>query len=651
MTGAPIVLAVAAAAFAAVSLRLEGFAATLVAGYLVLVAQLAAATWVLSPFAAVTTGWLTAVEAALAVAAACGWVARGRPYPSTVGIRADVAAVRRDPLTIVFVAVVGAGLVYELVLALTVPPNNWDSLTYHLSRAAAWHQHHGVRWIANAPTARMNEFQPLAEQLVLFLFAAGSTVLYALPQYVAQLAILVAVYGSARRLGFDARAAARAAALTGMLSLVALESTTAQNDLVAASLPAGAAFLLIGGGTVEALLAGIAVALGLGTKLTTGLALPVLAVLAWRSGRRTTTLAVAGGVVGLLAAGCWGYVLNVVHTGHVLGHGQGRVENSAATTASGTAARFGHLVYRLFDVSVMPVWLVIVLDVAGCVLAALLVLRARSPFFALAALPLLAPSIALVVVTLAALDPANVPRAANEDFSSFGPVGTAALFSAPAVALLSARGRPRDARTVTLALALPTYMVLLAAFAKYNIWICRFLVVPVVLTAPLFAFLLRDRVASATLLVVGGLTLAFATTDDASKKIRSPVGLPWTFSQVDAMAAFSAQPTGTIVAHTLAAYDRAVPDDACVGAVLGPDEPAYLLWGPRLRRHVYFLSSLDALREAHGDGLRYVVVSTGANAPVAKAFAAAGWKVRLLGSYWQLAVAPRAGRTAVCRAG
>jgi hypothetical protein len=194
-------------------------------------------------------------------------------------------------------------------------------------------------------------------------------------------------------------------------------------------------------------------------------------------------------------------------------------------------------------------------------------------------------------------------------------------------------------------------MVLLAAFAKYNVWISRFLVVPVVLTAPLFASLCRGRIAAAVLLLLGGLTLVFALTDDASKKIRSPVGRPWTFSQVDAMSAFPAQPTGTIVARTLAAYDRAVPDDACVGAVLDPDEPAYLLWGPTLRRRVVFLSSLDALDEAYRNGLRYVVVSTGVNAPVSRAFAAAGWKVRLIGSYWQLAVAPKTGRAAVCRAG
>src|SRR5262249_17359365 len=162
------------------------------------------------------------------------------------------------------------------------------SLTYHLARVAAWRQEHGVHWIANAPTGRMNEFQPLAEQLILFLYVAGSTALYAIPQYVAQLAILVAGYGAARRLRYEPRYAPRAAArgtcLVAMLSLVALESTTAQNDLVAASFPVAAAFFLLGRSQLEAFLAGLALALGLGAKLTTALAFPALALLAWTRG-------------------------------------------------------------------------------------------------------------------------------------------------------------------------------------------------------------------------------------------------------------------------------------------------------------------------------------------------------------------------------
>jgi hypothetical protein len=649
VTGAPIVLAVAAASFAACALRLDGVVATLVAGYLALVTQIAAVTWVLSPFDAVTLTWLTVLEAVLAASAALAWVLRGRPLPAVAGALTDLRTLRSDTLTILFAVVVAAGLAYELVLALTVPPNNWDSLTYHLTRVAGWRQEHGVHWIANAPTARVNEFQPLAEQLILFLFVAGSAALYALPQYVAQLAILVAVYGAARRLGYEPRAAGRGTCLVAMLSLVALESTTAQNDLVAASFPIAAAFFLLGRSQLEAFLAGVALALGLGAKLTTALAFPALALLAWRRGRRTFAAIGAGAAFGLLAAACWGYVLNVVRTGHLLGHGQGRVENSAATTLGGTVSRSLHLLYRLFDLSVMPYWLIAVLAVAGCVVAVLAIRQGQRA--AGAALVLLVPAATLAVLEIFDLDPSYVPRTTSEDVSAFGPVGTAAILGAPFAVFLTDRSRRRDLRFVALVLAVPTYVVLLAAFAKYNIWISRFLVVPVVLTAPLFAGLCRSRTTAAALLALGGLTLVFALTDDASKKINGPAGRPWTLSQVGAMNAFPAQPTGRIVGAAIAQYDRDVQSDACVGAVLDPDEPAYLLWGPKLERQVFFLSSLDAVGQAARAGARYVVVSTGVNAPVAKAFEQAGWSIHPLGSYWQLAVAPSSDRAPVCRGG
>ena len=77
-----------------------------------------------------------------------------------------------DPVTVLFLVAVAVVLAYELVLALTMPPNNWDSLTYHLARVVSWLQHGGIYWIPNAPTDRMNEFQPVAEQQILYLFAA-----------------------------------------------------------------------------------------------------------------------------------------------------------------------------------------------------------------------------------------------------------------------------------------------------------------------------------------------------------------------------------------------------------------------------------------------------------------------------------------------
>ena len=123
-------------------------------------------------------------------------------------------------MLLVFAGFVLVLLGYELVLALAVPPNNGDALGYHLPKAAAWAQQHAIHWIANAPTVRMNAFQPLAEQQILFLLvAAGGGALIALPQYLAQLAILVAVYGAARRLGFDVRrSTARGAAARDLLA-------------------------------------------------------------------------------------------------------------------------------------------------------------------------------------------------------------------------------------------------------------------------------------------------------------------------------------------------------------------------------------------------------------------------------------------------
>ena len=218
---------------------------------------------------------------------------------------------------------------YEAVLAST-PPNNMDSLTYHLARAAAWTQHGGIYWIANAPEVELNAYQPFAELQDFFLMVAtGGGRLYALPQYLSELAILVSVYGSARRLGYAVRPSTCAAALAATFSVLALEAVTGQNDLFAASFPAVAACLLLGAVPAEAALAGAAVAFGIGTKLTTGLVTPILAWLALARGRRTFFTALVGGLVGLVTIGMWGYVLNVVHTGHIFGAGTGGVQDRA----------------------------------------------------------------------------------------------------------------------------------------------------------------------------------------------------------------------------------------------------------------------------------------------------------------------------------
>src|SRR5581483_4265139 len=214
---------------------------------------------------------------------------------------------------------------------------------------------------------------------------------------------LVAVYGASRRLGFDRRAAARGAAVLATFSAVALQSTTAQNDLVAASFPAAAVCFLLAGAEVEEVLAGVALGLGVGTKLTTVLVWPVLAWLAWLGGRRVVARTAAGVAAGFLGVGIWSFVLNVAHTGHLLGHGQGRVEEAVKPSAVTVLHTFARVTYRMLDVGLLSneqIWGLAAVGVAAG--AVCLLVTRRPPESALVAIALASPLLVLGAAPLVA---------------------------------------------------------------------------------------------------------------------------------------------------------------------------------------------------------------------------------------------------------
>ncbi len=56
-------------------------------------------------------------------------------------------------------------------------------------------------------------------------------------------------------------------------------------------------------------------------------------------------------------------------------------------------------------------------------------------------------------------------------------------------------------------------------------------------------------------------------------------------------------------AAAIAAYGSALPPDACVGAILGGDEPSYALFGPNLRhRLLYLTTNTDPVRQPCSTG-------------------------------------------------
>jgi hypothetical protein len=657
-----LALPAATAVLLALAARVGSLVSTLLIAYLALVGNIGLLTWLLSPLHLVTRVGLAVAQTVLLGLAVAIWWLRGAPRPSLAGAAATVRSVALDPVTGGLLAFLILLLSYELILALGAPANNWDSLTYHLPRAVAWMQHGGIYEIPNVPSSNFNEFPPLAEQQILYGFVATSSgALFALPQYLAELAVLTAVYGTSRRLGFPARAATAAAVLFATFSFVALQATTAQNDLFAASFPVVAACLLLGEQGLELVAAGTSAGMGLGAKPTTALVLPVLVLLAFLRGRRRALLALAGGVAGFVAVGMWSYVLNLVHTGHLAGReGWTSIgDPSQQSIKPGSLSTFVDVLYQTLDLSVLSDRMIHALALLGAVaavaVAATCLFRGGAVHRAViagaaVAVPFFAPLIVIGasgVVAWIARDLGFPVRGhlgnvgtLNRSVTggAFGPVGAVLLIAVPLVTVCAFALRRADARRLALALALPVFFFFLSQ-AQYNWFLTRFLLIPAALTAPLFAGLLRSRRAIAAYGVVGALVAVLVVTRDPQRPLHNAFGRPWLLSQVQALDLSDLAQTGT----ALAAYDRLVPGHACVGAVLDPNEPAFLLAGPRLDHRVDYLPVNGALDASYHRHLSYVVITRGTNAWAARQFAGDGWTIKPLGSYWRLAVARHAG--------
>ena len=676
MLGVPLIaMAVATAVLVALAFRLSGLVSTLLVTYLAYVTNLALVVLVLSPFREVTRGGLAVAETVLLVAAAAAWWLRGRPGPPLATARAAAREIVTDPVTLLFLAAVLVLLGYEALLA-SSPPNNGDSLTYHLSKAAAWAQHGGWYWIQDAPEVEMTAYQPLAEQQILFLFAVTKNgVLYALPQYLAALAALVAVYGSARRLGYGVRASACASFMLATFSVFALESFTAQNDLFGAAFVAIATCMLLGRGRLEPALAGFAMGLGVGTKLTVGVTVPIVACLALALGRRVLAWSVVGGIVGFVSIGMWGYVMNRHVTGHWFGVGTADVQNRASPHYPESLRNAFMLAYGLMDGSILSSRLIHALALVGIAvgvgvgawslwrherrralrdgtlsglafIAPLLVIGGASAVAWLSdrwGLPIRGEDGFLLPYTLDLNQ--EYGRIANENYSAYGPVGIVALLAAIGLTLWDYGRRRVGVRHLVLALALPVFLTLVALTTFWVPFLIRYFLLPAVIATPLLARLFRSRVVMAAFAVAACIAIGLTITHDQPKPLNNPYGLgrPWNLTQATALYTNSAGKAS----GALDAFNRAVPRNACVGAVLGPNEPAYLLYGRYHKRKVVYLSPNDTVNAALSHGLWHVVITQLTElTALADDFRNAGWDVQKLDDYWWLASYPKAGDAA-----
>jgi hypothetical protein len=304
-------------------------------------AEVVAVSLALSAFSALTRPWLLASFAvAAAVALAIGWRTDVRPpsWRRAVEVGRELVG---DPVILALAVGAACVLGYSAALALFTAPTEHDALTYHLVRAAFWKQEHGIGWIDAPVDPRVNASPIVAEVGVAATMILGAADRYAaLPQVSALAAAVFAVFGLARAIGLERRASAFGALLVAFLPVALVQSSTAMNDIVPAALAAAVALFAVGRARGELAVAGLALALLMGTKGAAFLALPalVIVVAGAQPVRRWPALA-ATGIAAILAGSFWYAV-----TRHEEGDATGGMASSVGSGDLGdpvaAAARF-----------------------------------------------------------------------------------------------------------------------------------------------------------------------------------------------------------------------------------------------------------------------------------------------------------------------
>ncbi len=600
-------------ALGAASLRLVSPASAALAVYVLGIGEVVLLTEILSPLRLVgRPGYLVGGAIAIALAGTL-WSRRGRPALPLPSLRRE--DLRRHPLLALLAAFVGFAIVYELALVVGTPPNNWDSMTYHLPRAVEWYQRGGVQYYP-AHTGRENALQPNAEIEILFTFVfAARETLAALPQLLAELAVLVGVAGIARGLGASRPAAVFAALVTATLTVIAAEAVTTQNDLVTASFVVAAAYFLLGRTRSDVALAGVAVGLALGTKATAFFALPVLLALALgRHGPRRSLVAGGWTALGFVVFGFYGYALNLAETGSALGRIPEVESFRAHTTAAGTVSTFARIYARFVDLSGYHPpqgWLQAVGDAEGAVFDGLGI--DKNP-----------PG------STSAMFHPGVNTSVNEDDSFFGPLGF--LLVVPLSLVFLVRGvRGRSAAVpAALALAVPAYALGIALTYKYNHWLGRFMIAPVALTTPLAAFVWRSRLAAVAVGLLAATTLVLALLYNAAK----PVGLDGQQVIWDVQRAYAQNLRRKELIQVSQALDeRQVPSRATIGYTLKPDDWTYPLYGSHLARRLVRLPRGVSATDAEARGIDWILLTSGVPLPrgsgswFVQRFSNSGWRL------------------------
>ena len=141
---------------------------------------------------------------------------------------------RLDPTALIYLSLMFIFAV-TLLTALIYPPNNWDSMTYHMGRIPHWIQNRHIEYYTTS-IERQNFSAPLAEFAILQLqLLAHSDYLANITQWAAFVICILASGLIIRELGGTRKSSLLAMIITACIPMAILQSSSTQNDLVLGS--------------------------------------------------------------------------------------------------------------------------------------------------------------------------------------------------------------------------------------------------------------------------------------------------------------------------------------------------------------------------------------------------------------------------------
>lgn len=202
----------------------------LVKGHIVIFAFIAASTEVLSSiheisFPALLTAWLLFLLVCFVAV-----FRHGRKEGFSLPVLQRIT-----PLTVILVGAIAFILATTFAAAILYPPNNWDSMTYHMPRVEHWISNKSVSFYPTAIT-RQNYQMPLAEFAIMHVQILTSCDLYAqLVQWISFLILVCLCLLIAGELGLSSGQQLISAIVIATLPMAILQASSTQNDLVVSS--------------------------------------------------------------------------------------------------------------------------------------------------------------------------------------------------------------------------------------------------------------------------------------------------------------------------------------------------------------------------------------------------------------------------------